>query len=241
VNAGQHLYNAEFPDIPLKLWDVWYRHPFFPVSCNEFGALRSEDPRFTVEQDHYQEKGAVLLYREDQRKSITYVNFLHDCYTGTLPGYKRIMWYDGNFYNNTKDNLVSLVYEKDLERALTALDNTMIFCQNTLDYIQSRIDFYCRKGAEAKTVLSCLRLPYFFDELYKNPEKIKTFENQKRYIVKRIEKIKKQQNVFHHKKRGRPYKNPPGILSDSERGRSYYPIITLDTFWRGENADSGSS
>jgi len=174
-----HLFELEYPTLPEGEEVIWFRHPHFPLQCNQLGLIVVDDNVcWTISND----KLVLLVRREDGKYSKfntpTDYRLVYECYHGTISKQDFVFHANDNVYDRSYYNLISSRRGEEIQKHYSK--RRIQFLDNTVDYMISKKEYLLAKNIDPEDYWNLMSLPKEIMKLYRKKQNINYVENRGR-------------------------------------------------------------
>ncbi len=157
VKPATHLFNATCPALEEGEEEVWFRHPKWPLECNQLGII------VTDEEAHFITNGRDQYYLMYGKKNFerhflgTRERIIMECYHQRDYTGWQFHHRDANPYNHTEENLVGFIHRsKEMMKFVWANQN---FLDRTIAYMNTRTAILEKRGVDPVDYWKAMELP----------------------------------------------------------------------------------
>jgi hypothetical protein len=153
-----HLFNISYPTLGEDVEDIWYRHPEFPLQCNQVGLIVvDENVHWTISNGCLSLDYELNGERFKKRRGILDHRLVYECYFGKLTLRDWIFYKNMNVYDLRPDNLITLRRgDPDFKYYNKRKSD---FIDNTINYMKRKSQILDKKGINPKDYWEMLSLP----------------------------------------------------------------------------------
>ena len=148
---AEHYFVAKLPELEYDELELWYKHPVYPLKCNQIGVLDFGE----TEYQYNRKRDNFVLYREDlsigSRPKLAY-----ECYHNCVLLNNRMYFQDGNPLNNCFLNLVT---DPSNEHRKQLFDTQQAFWIKSIDYMKAKSKKLESKGIDPDNYWNLMSLP----------------------------------------------------------------------------------
>jgi hypothetical protein len=174
-----HLFELKYPTLPDGEEMIWFRHPQFPLQCNQLGLIVVDDNTYwTLSNDKF-----VFLVKKENGKFTKYnaptdSRLVYECYHGTISAQDFVFHANDNIYDKSYYNLISARRGQEIQKIYTK--RRIQFLDNTVDYMISKSEYLLSKNIEPDDYWNLLALPKEIMKHYRKRLNINYVENRGR-------------------------------------------------------------
>jgi uncharacterized Zn finger protein len=155
-----HYFNFELPTLDEDQEEIFYRHPDYPVYCNQLGVLYI-DKDFDFEFTYTSLNENISFHLNGVKVSKQKLKLIYECYTGDTKRISGQRTLNGNPYNTVYDNVVFPESQKEL-----AVLNFLDFSYHSVSFMMKRDIWLKERGIEPSDYWSHFKLPNWLRVAY---------------------------------------------------------------------------
>lgn len=200
IKPATHLFDALPPKLEDGEEEIWFRHPKWPVQCNQLGILFFDDGEQVVgnQRDQY-----YLMYgkKSSERHFLGgRARIVMECYHQLDYSGYQFHHRDCNPYNYSMENLVGFRYK--CKEMMPFLWNNQKFADRTIDYMNTRTGVLLKRGIDPVKYWKMMEIPKVvfnrwvrqseFEAPEKSPRGKYKIEARRYEVIALIKKMKAQ-------------------------------------------------
>jgi hypothetical protein len=220
-----HWFNVKLPKIADGEEERFWKHPVYPVQCNQLGMIYIDEG---YEIKYQNGKKEAISFRPEVRGKGVYTwieighphRIMFECWSGTQMKYSAFVFADGNPLNTTPENLVRKG-DHDLEKWKAAYVATTDFRTRSLDYMKKRDEILIKRGVSPENYWESFGLPTWLKAMYfkGGTKKVKGIRSP---YVQKFESLELMVKITELRQSGKSYREIQEILKLSHINRVKY-------------------